>query len=166
MAVGVYLHLDAAIGEDALGHHSHQVDSLDLLAHDEGRRLVVGIGRARADRGDEALSRVDQLAATGLPGVERHRLAAGFRALFEDRQRIEPDDPACDIAVAVAGARAPVGDVAHDRTGIAADLFRHLLLAGFMRLETFGELAHSPPARASASPAPSSPARRSRGGWR
>ncbi len=50
MAVGVDLHLDAAIGEDALGHDGDEVDALDLLADDEGRRLVVGIGGAGADR--------------------------------------------------------------------------------------------------------------------
>jgi hypothetical protein len=54
MAVGVDLHLDAAIGEDRLGHDGHHVGALDLLADDEGRGLVVGIGGARADAGDEA----------------------------------------------------------------------------------------------------------------
>ena len=49
MAVGVDLHLDAAIGEDALGDDGDEIDALDLLADDEGRRLVVGIGRAGAD---------------------------------------------------------------------------------------------------------------------
>src|SRR5690606_22620635 len=109
----------------------------------EGRRLVVGIGGAGADRRNEAFAGVDQLAAAGLPGIEGDRLAAGSGALFEDGQRVEPDDPAADIAVAVAGAGAAVGDVAHDRAGIAADLLRHLLLASLMRLETFGEFAHS-----------------------
>ena len=32
VAVGVDLHLDAAIAEDALGHHGDHVDALDLLA--------------------------------------------------------------------------------------------------------------------------------------
>ena len=90
-------------------------------------------------------ARVDQLAAARLAGVEGDRFAAGFGALLQYRQRLEPHDPACDIAVAVAGARAPVGDVAHDRAGIAADLLRHLLLAGLVRLEPFGEFAHASP---------------------
>ena len=66
-----------------------------------------------------------------------------------------------DIAVAVAGAGAAVGDVAHDRAGIAADLFRRPVGAGIVGIEAFGKLAHraslrrrSPPACGSASPAP------------
>ena len=160
MAVGVDLHLDAAIGEDALGDDGDQIDALDLLADDEGRRLVVGIGGAGADRGDEAAAGVDQFAVP-LPRLrrERHDGAAGSRPLVEDGQRVHAHDPAADIAVAVAGAGAAVGDVAHDRTGIAADLLRHLLLAGIMRLEAFGKLAH---ARASLSRIAAQDARRRR----
>ena len=53
IAVGIDLHLDAAIAEDALGHDRDHVDAVDLGGHDERRRLVVGIGGAGADRGDE-----------------------------------------------------------------------------------------------------------------
>ncbi len=52
-AVGVDLHLEAAVAEDALGHDRDHVDALVLRGDDEGRRLVVRIGRARADAGDE-----------------------------------------------------------------------------------------------------------------
>jgi hypothetical protein len=56
VAVGVDLHLHAAVAEDALGHHGDHVDAFHLGGHDEGRRLVVGIGGAGADTGDEGLA--------------------------------------------------------------------------------------------------------------
>ena len=60
VAVGVDLHLHAAVAEDALGHDRDHVDALDLRGDDEGRRLVVGIGRAGADAGDEGLAVAQQ----------------------------------------------------------------------------------------------------------
>ena len=69
--------------------------------------------------------------------------------MLQNGQRVEPDNFAAGIAVAVAGARASVGDVAHDRAGVAADLFRHLLGAGIVRFEALGKFAHF--CRASAS---------------
>ena len=42
--------------------HGDEIDALDLLADDEGRRLVVGIGGAGADGRDEAAAGVDELA--------------------------------------------------------------------------------------------------------
>src|SRR5262249_29513263 len=62
IAVGVDLHLDAAIAEDAFGHDRHHVDAIDLGGDDERRRLVVGIGGARADRGDENVRLMHDLA--------------------------------------------------------------------------------------------------------
>ena len=53
VAVGVDLHLEAAVAEDAFGDDGDEVDAFVLRGDDEGRRLVVGIGRARADAGDE-----------------------------------------------------------------------------------------------------------------
>ncbi|NJO04915.1 MAG: carbamoyltransferase HypF, partial [Chloroflexaceae bacterium] len=51
--VGIDLQLQSAIAEDALGHHGHHVDAIVRAADDEGCRLVVGIGGAGADAGDE-----------------------------------------------------------------------------------------------------------------
>jgi len=78
MAVGVDLHLDAAIAEDALGNHRHHVDAVDFLRHDEGGGLVVGIGGAGTDGGDEGIAGRDDVALpAGLAaGQERHHLAA------------------------------------------------------------------------------------------
>jgi hypothetical protein len=142
VTVGVDLHLDAAIREDALGDDGDQIDAFDLLADDEGRRLVVGIGGAGAYGGDEATAGVDQLAIPRLAlGTNGTRLGG----VVEDRQRVEPHDPPADIAVAVAGAAAAVCDVAHHRARIAADLFSDQLLAGVMGVEAFGKLAHRVP---------------------
>ena len=123
MPVGVDLHLDAAIGEDALGHHRHHVNACDLLADDEGGRLVVGIGGARANRGDERAVAPDDIAVpvVGIIGLhEGHELLV--RGL-QHGQRIEPDQLAAVIRVAIARTGLAVGNVAHHRTGIAADLF-------------------------------------------
>src|SRR5690606_35591196 len=62
MPVGVDLHLDAAIGEDALRHYGDEVDPLHLLADDEWGRLEVRIGGARADGRHEAPFPVDRVA--------------------------------------------------------------------------------------------------------
>ncbi len=143
MTVGVDLHLDAAVGEDALGNDSDEIDAFDLLADDEGGRLVVGIGGDRTDGGDEAAAGV--LTSSPSHARPRRRTAPrrrGLRRMVEDGQRVHPHDPAADIAVAVAGAGAAIGDVAHHRAGIAADLLRHQLLAGIMGFEAFGKLAH------------------------
>src|SRR5262249_38913342 len=121
MTVGVDLHLDAAIAEDALGDDRHQIDALDLLADDEGGRLVVGIGRAGADRGNEAAAHQLAVPAFGL-ARKGNGWPAFLRGMLEDNQRVEPHDAAAAVAVAVAGAAAALGDVAHDRAGVAADL--------------------------------------------
>ena len=87
---------------------------------------------------------VDQLAVPvfGIAG-ERHQRTPAASRMFEDDQRVEPHDAAVAIAVAVAGAAAAVGDVAHDRAGIAADLFADLPRAGIVRVEAFGKFAHA-----------------------
>ena len=54
VAVGVDLHLDAAVAEDRLGDDGDDVGALDLAGDDEGGGLVVGVGGAGADAGDEA----------------------------------------------------------------------------------------------------------------
>src|SRR5262249_3832795 len=48
-AVGIDFQFDAAIAEDALGHHRDRVDVAVPAGDDEGRGLVVGIGGPRTD---------------------------------------------------------------------------------------------------------------------
>ena len=123
MAVGVDLHLDAAIAEDAFGHDRDHVDAVDLRRHDEGRGLVIGIGGAGADRGDE------HVRARGRSCRPNRRAAwngtsrppCDDRALQHD-MRIDAHQFAVVIGIAIAGARRARLDVAHHRTGIAADL--------------------------------------------
>ncbi len=123
IAVGVDLQLHAAIGVDALGDDGHHVDAVDLRGDDERRRLVIGIGRAGADRGHERRRRADN-AAIPIGGLfeERHDRAAFDHGALKQDMRIDADELAVAIGVAVAGAEHARLDEAHDRTGIAADL--------------------------------------------
>ncbi|MFK4603852.1 hypothetical protein ABIF57_003304 [Bradyrhizobium diazoefficiens] len=122
IAVGVDLHLDAAIGEDSLGDDGHHVDAVDFRRDDERCRLVVRIGRARTDRGDEGRGFVDDLAVPVFRAAERHKLAAMRNGALQDHVRIDANELAVVIGIAIAGARRARLDVAHHRTGIAADL--------------------------------------------
>ncbi len=58
--VGVDLHLDAAVGEDALGDDGDGIDTVVLCRDDEGGGLVVGIGGAGAHAGDECASGIER----------------------------------------------------------------------------------------------------------
>ena len=123
ITVGVDLHLDAAIAENAFGHHGDHVDAVDLRRHDEGRRLVVGIGGAGADRGDEHVGFTDELAVPiAAAGLERHQPSAMRHRSLQHDMRIDAHQFAIVIGVAIARARRARLDVAHHRTGIAADL--------------------------------------------
>ena len=122
IAVGVDLHLDAAIAEDAFGHHGDHVDAVDLGGDDERRRLVIRIGRAGADRGDEDDRLANQLAVPIAAGLERHQPSAMRHRLLQHDMRIDPHQFAIVIGIAIAGACRARPDVAHHRAGIAADL--------------------------------------------
>ncbi|MNS82489.1 hypothetical protein D3C72_1162350 [compost metagenome] len=140
-AVGVDLHLEAAVAEDAFGDDGDHVDALGFGSHDEGRGLVVGIRGGRAHAGDEDLVGVQQVAAPvgrgvclgrlGAGPVEGHerRLFAGKRAA-QQHHRVDAHQHALAVGVAVAGAGAAVGDLAQHRAGVALDLGgAHLLVA-------------------------------------
>ncbi len=122
IAVGVDLHLDAAIAEDAFGHDRDHVDAVDLRGHDEGRRLVVGIGGSGTDRGHERARSVDDLAVPVATGLKRHQPAAMRDRALQDDVRIDAHQLAIVVGVAIAGAGRARLDVAHHRAGIAADL--------------------------------------------
>ena len=122
IAVGVDLHLDAAITEDALGHDGDHIDAVDFRRHDERRGLVVGIGGAGADRGHEDVRLVDDLAVPVAGGLERHQPSALRYCPLQKDMRIDPHQPAVVIGVAVAGPCRARLDVTHHRASIAADL--------------------------------------------
>src|SRR5581483_6114884 len=122
IAVGVDLHLDAAIREDALGDDGDHVDTVDLGRDDEGRGLIVRIGRARANRGHEGRGLVNDVAVPVFGAAEWHQLAALRHRALENDMRIDADELTVVVGVAIAGARRTRLDVAHHRTGIAADL--------------------------------------------
>ncbi len=137
MAVGVDLHLDAAVAEDALGHDGDGVDAGVLARHDEGCGLVVGIGGAGADAGDERALRGEDAAVPvlRLAGEGHQRRAVLGRALHEHDGSVRTSVPS-DVGVAVAGAGAAGADAAQHRTGIAA----HDALVALGRAELAGAL--------------------------
>ena len=65
VAVGVDLHLQAAVAEDALGDDRHHVDPFVARGHDERGGLVVRVGGGGADAGDEDLVGPQQVAVPG-----------------------------------------------------------------------------------------------------
>ena len=75
VAVGVDLHLGAAVAEDRLGDDGDDVGALDLAGDDEGGGLVVGVGGAGADAGDELGGRlaISPSQSVGGEGDERCR---------------------------------------------------------------------------------------------
>ena len=53
ITVGIDLHFEAAIAEDAFGDHGHHVDPLRARSHDKRRRLVIGVGGGSAYASDK-----------------------------------------------------------------------------------------------------------------
>ena len=125
MAVGVDLHLDAAVAEDPLGDHRDHVHALHGRRDDEGRRFVIGIGGAGADRRDEVLRTGYDAAIPLAVAIEEgnHRIAARHGAI-EDDVRIDPDQLSIVVRVTVAGARSSRIDVAEHGACVAADRVR------------------------------------------
>ena len=122
VAVGVDLHLDAAVGKDAFGHDGDHVHALDLLRHDEGGGLVIGIGGARAHGGHEGSMPLDDVACPLRRIAVFQQWHQGPVGPFDDCQHIEPHQLSVLVGVAVAGTGPALGDVAHHRAGVAADL--------------------------------------------
>ena len=122
ITVGVDLHLNAAITEDAFGYHGHHIDAVDLRGDDERRRLVIWISGAGADRRNENAELVDDLAVPVAAGLERHQPSAMRHRPLQHDMRIDAHQLAVVIGIAVAGARRARLDVAHHWAGIAADL--------------------------------------------
>ncbi len=136
VTVGVDLHLDAAVGEDALRHHGDHVDAVDLATHDEGRGLVVRIGGAGPDGGDEGGGLTHHGAVpVERAGPEGNDAAAVLQRMFQHDVRVDAHKQAGIVGVAVAGPALAEPDVAHDRAGVAADLVRE-------RAGAFGDGGH------------------------
>ena len=181
MAIRVDLCLDAAIAEDALGHDRDRVDALIFAGDDEGRGLVVRIGRAGADAGDEGLlagnSAPSQSAAASRKGLTLPPSAATRRVSTIGSVRTRR---AVLVGVARTGARPPRPDAADNRAGMAAHDALVALLAGAELLGLVAERGArswlSSPARRRRLGAPrgcdaagrgfGGSRRRSRGGWR
>ena len=118
IAVGVDLHLEAAVAEDALRDHGDHIHALGLAGDDEGGGLVIGIGGARADAGHEALGRLDDLAVPALAAFEEGHDALGA---LRHHQGIDARQYPIRVGIAVAGTDLARADAAQDRAGVAAD---------------------------------------------
>ena len=126
ITVGIDLHLDAAIAEDAFRNDGHHIDALNLGGDDERRWLVIRIGGARAEPGNKVLTRCQHLARPGLAALhKRHQ----FVRTAGDQQGIKAIELTADIGVTVTGADLAFPDAAQHRAGVAADdlviRFRH-----------------------------------------
>ena len=93
-----------------------------LGGDDEGRRLVVGIGGAGADAGDEGARRVERRAVpVALRAGERHHACRLRRSCAgHEHDRIDAHELPVVVGVARAGARRARPDAAQHRAGIAA----------------------------------------------
>jgi hypothetical protein len=148
-AVGVDLQLEAAVAEDAFGDDGDHVHVLHLGGDDEGRGLVVRVGGGTADAGDEDLVGMQQVAVpvggggggggggrAGCAGcvrcVGRRRLHAAFECdqrrvasvqrAAQQQHRVDADQRAFVVGVAIAGAGLACADLAQHRAGVALDL--------------------------------------------
>src|SRR5690606_2624847 len=128
---------------------------------------VVGIGRPRANGGDEGTVGPEDVAVpfAGPEFEERHHLPLVLPRRLEHGEGVQAHQFAAVVGIAVAGAGATVGDIAHDRAGIAADLAFHTRFNGLS--DHLNPLARrgSPPVPGRVWPEAVSPAPPSRGGW-
>jgi len=123
MAIGIDLHLDAAIRENAFVTTVTMSTPSICEETMKGAGLVIGIGGAGADCGHEHVGLTDEFAVPiAATGLKRHQPPAmRYRSLQHD-MRIDAYQFAIVIGVTIARARRARFDVAHHRTGIAADL--------------------------------------------
>ena len=165
-AVGIDFQLQAAIAEDALGDDGDHVDVAMAAGDDEGRRLVVGIGSAGTNAGDDRFAGRQQRAAPFASAQERHHGAVLFRRARDDDHGIGAGEHPIDIAIAIAGPGSPGTDAAKHRAGIAGDdAVLAVLVQNFAHF-TLLPCARAPPAPGRAWPGRASGERRWRGEWR
>ncbi len=138
IAIGIDLHFDATVTEDALGHNRHHVHRVDGGGDDERSRFVIGISGSRSDGGHECSGLIDEVTVPVLTVLQEldDRLSARNR-LIEQHVRIETNQPSIMIGVTVARS-GPAGlDVAQDRAGVTAYgvVITHEGLRGYARPE-------------------------------
>jgi hypothetical protein len=136
-AIGVDLHLETAVAENAFGDHGHHVHPVDLRRHDEGCRFVVGIGGRRADARDKHLIGVQQVTIPRRrPFIRRtRRKRHEQRLVFVERatqknHRVHTHQQTFAVGIAVTSAQPALRNLAKDGAGIALDLgTAHALIA-------------------------------------
>ena len=138
IAIGIDLHFDATVTEDALGHDRHHVHRVDRGGNDERSRFVVGIGRSCPDGRHECSGLIDEVAVPVLTVLQEGDDGLSARnCLIEQHVGIEPNQLSIVIGVAVARS-GPAGlDVTENRAGVTADgvIVTHGDLRGLARPE-------------------------------
>ena len=132
VAVGVNLDLQAAVTEDALGHHSDQVHPARLRRHNERRRLVIRVSRRRPHprhKHPPLRHLLPHLLRQGGGQVLRFACLA-VDIFLQQHHRVQPHQHTLAIGVAVAGPRTAFGNLTQHRASIAFHLVaRHELVA-------------------------------------
>ncbi len=122
IAIRVDLHLHAAIAEHAFGHDGHHVDAVMFGRHDERRRLVIRVGRGRADTGNERRRlEIERPVPVFLFRQERHQIAVFVGNLLGNDHRIGARQFAAHVSIAAAGTGFFRTYPAQHRTRIAGD---------------------------------------------
>ena len=111
--VGVNLHLQAAIAEDAFGDHRDHVHALGFGRDDKRCRFVIGVGGGGTNAGDKytALGAVDGGQGLGGSLCIQPRMQSlcfcALRLLAQEHHGVESHQHAAMVSVAVAGAYTP-----------------------------------------------------------
>src|SRR5690349_21115756 len=122
MAIGIDLHLHAAVAEDSFRDNCDHIDPFHLRRDNEGCRFVIGVSRARANGGDKCLGVADQRSVPILAALDKwHDGFATLNSAIQHDVRVQAHQLAVFVAVAIARSSAPGLDVAKHRTGIATD---------------------------------------------
>ena len=132
IAVGINLHFEAAIAEDAFGHHGHHVHALRARGHDKRCRLVIGVSGGCAYAGDKHAALLAIAWGHGLRhgvciSTRQQGLCVAERSglAIQPNHRVQTHQHTLVVGVAVTSADTAFGNLAEHRARIAF----HLALA-------------------------------------
>ena len=122
VAIGVDFDLHATVTEDAFGHHGHHVHAFNFLTCDKRRGFKIRVSSTCANSGHKMALSFEYVTVPIFRGAFTQKGHQILTAL-DDRERVQTHQFACVIGIAVAGPGFTIGNVAHHRAGVAADLF-------------------------------------------
>ena len=141
--VGVNLHLQAAIAEDAFCHHRHHVHTLGLGGDDEGCRFVIRVSGGCANASDKhaALCAVHRGQSLGgsfsvWPRLQGQRFSTLY-LLAQKHHGVQAHQQAIVVGIAVTRTDSPFRNMAQHRTSVALHLaLTHRPMTRFNPLQT------------------------------